>query len=296
MFLGIKKRYKESHFWKTFCIFVQIYNIQVQIYTKYIDFPTISHIFSKRNTGLRRYQVWVYLRYFADGRLYLNEKKEIAQKFSISVAHLNRLISSLTQENLLEKQNRYYDTVGKVRFAERFGYLGTKKFAISEEVILDKIKFRTWIYSTKTEMFAVVYGKKLTETQHKEDGQKPFLNPFQPQSATYIANSLKVSVATANRHLKKGEKFNFVAIKRQTVYLPIEHPTKEGAARHLDYLKEDGFNRFFVSKTLKGYGIARRDASEITYFIPYKKTGQKYSDLQMQEVESIKVYKALRNR
>lgn len=268
----------------------------MQIYAKYIDFPTINFIFSKIKTGTRRYQLWVYLRYFADGRLYLNEKKEIAKKFSISTAHLNRLINALCKENLLEKQNGYYDTVGKVRFAERFGYLGTKKFAITEDVILDKIKFRTWIYNTKTEMFAVRFGKKLTESQPKEDGQKPFLNPFQPQSGTYIAKSLRVSTATANRHLKRGEKFNFVAIKRQIVYLPIEHPTKEGAARHLNYLKEDGFNRFFVSKTSKGYSIARRDASEITYFIPYKKTGQKYSNLQMQEVENMKIYKALKNR
>lgn len=268
----------------------------MQIYTKYIDFPTINFIFDKIKTGGRRYSLWLWLRYFDNGRLYLNKKKKIAKKFSISVAQLNRLINALHQENLIEKKNGYYDTVGKVRFAEKFGYLGSKKFAITEDTILDKIKFRTWVHSTKTEMLAVRYGKKLTETQHKEDGQKPFLNPFQPQSTTYIAKSIKVSTATAHRHLKKGEKFNFVSIKKQIVYLPIEHPTKEGAARHLNYLKEDGYNRFFVSKTLKGYGIARRDASEITYFIPYKKTGQKYSALQMQEVENVKIYKALRNR
>lgn len=308
------------------------------MYRFFIDSPSILFIFSNKKTGLRKFQLWIYLRYAINGRLYLNQKKQISKYFGISVGHLNRLINSLNQAGLLEKQNSYFDAVGKVRFGERFAYLGTKAFAISEEEIKDVKKFRTWIYTVQGEQYATKYGQKLDQTtgeitQHvrkesrlrKEltdnknekdiEQSMSFKRPFQDQSATYLSKCLHVSAATANRHTTRAKANNYIEVQKNLEFAKFKTDdgvvrqyagTKEDAIGFLKYLQNEcnAYQRHFVCKANDGngygsgkyYGIACLRASTLTYHIEYKRTGLKYSQIQMDELENNRILQHYKNK
>lgn len=301
------------------------------MYNFFVDSPSILFAFLNKKTGLRKFQLWFFLRYVTDGRLYINKKKEVSKYFGISVGHLNRLINSLAQENLLEKENGYYNAVGKRRFGERFAYLGTKAFEISEEEIKDVKKFRTWIYTVQGEQYATKYGNKidrttgevtrhirkesrlklrLTENKNEKDNEqsKFFKLPFQDQSATYLSKCLHVSAATANRHTNRAAANNYIEVQKNLEFAKFKTAdrverqysgTKEDATGFLKYLQNEcnAYQRHFVCKASDGngygngkyYGIACLKASTLTYHIEYKRTGLKYSQIQMDELENNRI-------
>ena len=267
-----------------------------QNYDKFIDFPTLSLINEKKDTGLRKFQLWIYMRYELDGRLFDDKKATIAEFFGISRGWLNCMIADLLKLKLIEKEGGYYNAIGKVRFGERFAYLGTKKYAISLAEIKDFKMFRTYIYAVHSEQIAVKYGNKIdqetgelthhirTENRRSAElsdnkNEKPistgFKHPLQNQSSSYLSKCLKQSPSTCNRHVNRAEKYGYLSVQKNLKFVTTTTIEKDGkilkdnykgswkdANRFLAYLKSEykGYGRYFACKVV--YDTKKKDENK----------------------------------
>lgn len=310
-----------------------------QNYDFFVDSPSLSYIFEKRNESIRRYQVWLWIRYINNGQFHVSQTKEASAYFGISKGYFRKIINVLIKEKLVQKKQKgWHIAIGKYRFAERFGRLGSKKFNVTEELLKDKEKFRNYLTTVQMELYAMKYGSKINpitgeiinpkrkenreraETEAKKDRGEveqsmTFMKPCQSMSSNYISKCLSISPATANRHVRKAAKNDFLSVQKNLNFVTTQTVEKDGqlfendfkgtwieANRFLKFLQDEykGYSRYFPCKRtydtgkkdaqgnrlMSGYwGIACLDASTLTFSIEYMRTGMKYTQYQKDELE-----------
>ena len=75
-----------------------------QNYGIFIDSPSLSYIFEKREESIRRYQVWLWIRYINNGQFHVSQTKEAAAYFGISKGYFRKIINVLIKEKLVQKK------------------------------------------------------------------------------------------------------------------------------------------------------------------------------------------------